>query len=101
MIMTRWQAAQMPNLDQMKLILAQEGLEPYTEVFNSSTKISDHRHPFTEVRIVISGELLTNIAGNQVLLRPGDRIEISANTKHSYQVQGNEPCACLCAEKVF
>ena len=100
MIMTRWQAAVTPTGDQLKMILSDEGLDPFEEIFAGEMKIPDHRHPFTEVRVVLSGELLTNIAGNQVLLRAGDRIEIPANTRHAYIVQGQTPCICVCAQKI-
>jgi mannose-6-phosphate isomerase-like protein (cupin superfamily) len=100
MIMTRWQAALTPTTEQIRMILADEGLDPFEESFEPDMKIPDHRHPFTEVRVVLSGELLTNVAGNQVLLRAGDRIEIPANTRHSYNVQGREICLCICAQKI-
>lgn len=101
MIMTRWQASLIPTPDQIRVILSDEGLDPFEEVLETELKVPDHRHPFAEVRVVLSGELLTNVAGNQVLLRAGDRIEIPANTKHSYTVMGREPCLCICAQKIF
>lgn len=101
MIMTRWQASLTPSPDQIRMILVEEGLDPFEEVFEPEMKIPDHRHPFTEVRVVLQGELLTNVAGNQVLLRAGDRIEIPSNTKHSYSVQGTQPCLCICAQKIY
>lgn len=101
MIMTRWQADLTPTAEQIKIILGDEGLDPFEEAFEPEMKIPDHRHPYTEVRIVLAGELLTNVAGNQVLLRAGDRIEIPANTRHSYTVQGREPCVCICAQRMF
>lgn len=82
-------------------MLEQEGLDPFEETFQGQSRIPDHRHPFAEVRVVLSGELLTNVAGNQVLLRAGDRIEIPSNTRHSYTVQGQSSCVCLCAQKMF
>lgn len=100
MIMTRWQASLTPTADQIRVILANEGLDPFEEVFEADLKVPDHRHPFTEVRVVLSGQLLTNVAGNQVLLREGDRIEIPANTRHSYTVQGAGPCLCVCAQRI-
>lgn len=100
MIMTRWQASLTPTPDLVRVILADEGLDPFEEVFETDMKIPDHRHPFSEVRIVLSGQLLTNVAGNQVLLREGDRIEIPANTRHSYTVQGSGPCVCICAQRI-
>lgn len=101
MLITRWQAPLTPTKEQLKILLEQEGLEPFEEVYPSGKKISEHRHPFSEVRIVFSGELLFNIAGNQFILRPGDRLEIPANTKHWHQVQGSTECLCICAQRVF
>lgn len=101
MITTRWQAELFPTPEQMRLLLAMEGLDAIEEVFQAGQKIADHRHPHSEVRVVLSGELLTNVAGNQVLLRPGDRIEIPSNTKHSYTVMGQGPCVCLYAQRIF
>lgn len=100
MIITRWQAPILPTNQQIKLILEQEGLEPFEELFEPSQKITEHRHPFTEVRVILKGELLFNVSGNQVLLRSGDRIEVPANTKHWHVCQSKEPCLCYCAQKI-
>jgi quercetin dioxygenase-like cupin family protein len=101
MIVTRWQAPIIPSKEQVFLILESENLDPYEEVFEPNTKISDHRHPFTEVRVVLSGEMIFNISGNQFVLRPGDRLEIPANTKHSHVSQSGKPCVCICAQRVI
>ncbi len=101
MIVTRWQAQVVPNVEQAKLIFEAEGLEPVDETFAPQTVLTDHRHPFDEVRMVVEGALFLNINGNQLLLRPGDRIEIPANTKHSKQVNGGEPCTCVVAQRPF
>jgi len=78
-----------------------EGLVPYEEVYPKDTNIPDHRHPFDEVRMVAQGELLLDISGNKLLLRPGDKIVIPSNTRHSKQVHGDLPCLCVCAQKTF
>ncbi|MFP5518663.1 MAG: cupin domain-containing protein, partial [Bdellovibrionia bacterium] len=69
------------------------------ERFEPQLKVKEHRHPFCEVRMVISGELLFSVAGNQFLLRAGDRIEIPANTRHSHSNQ--EDCLCICAHRAI
>lgn len=97
MIITRWQAPITPSRNQIQMILESEGLDPYDEIYEPQVKISEHRHPFCEVRVVVSGEMLFNISGNQFLLRPGDRVEIPGNTKHSHTAQGGAPCICVCA----
>jgi len=99
MIVTRWQAPVMPTLEQIKMIFASEGISPEEERLSPSTVIPDHRHPFDEIRIVMSGSLLMNISGNQILLREGDRIDIPANTRHSYSTQGDSPCVCIVASR--
>lgn len=101
MIITRWQAPVSPTAAQIKMMLETEGLEAFTELYSPTEKISEHRHPYTEVRYVVSGELMFNIAGNQFLLRAGDRVEVPANTKHSHFAGNNDPCSCVCAQKLF
>lgn len=101
MIITRWQAPTLPSPEQIKMLLELEGLETFTEEFNPQVKINDHRHPFTEVRYIVSGEMMFSISGNQFLLRAGDRVEIPANTKHWHIAQGNTVCQCICAHRVF
>jgi quercetin dioxygenase-like cupin family protein len=99
MLISRWQAPILPTRQQMALMLESEGLEPQEEVFPPGSQVSDHRHPFDEVRIVVSGQLSLDIAGNRLLLRAGDRIVIPANTRHSKKADGNEDCVCLYAMK--
>lgn len=101
MIIHRWQAPIGLTELQAKLILESEGLEYTVEKYPAKTKIKEHRHSFTEVRIVISGEMLFNISGNQVLLRPGDRLEIPANTRHTHSTQGNEDSISLYSERII
>jgi quercetin dioxygenase-like cupin family protein len=99
MLVSRWQAPILPTKQQMALMLESEGLESQEETIDSGGQVVDRRHPFDEVRIVVSGQLRLDIAGNRMLLRPGDRIMIPANTRHSKQADGSEPCVCLYAMK--
>lgn len=101
MLVTRWQAPRVPDKKQVYMMFEAEGLTPIEEKFEPNTFIPDHRHPFDEVRMVVEGQLLLDIAGNKLLLRPGDKIVIPSNTKHSKKVEGNESCLCICASKTF
>jgi quercetin dioxygenase-like cupin family protein len=101
MVVTRWQAPVLPTLEQIKMIFEAEGLAPAEEVLPSKTAIPDHRHPFDEIRVVMDGALFMNISGNQILLRPGDRIDIPANTRHSFAADGDSACACIVASRPF
>lgn len=101
MIINRWQAPLVPTSAQIKLLLANEGLDPVEERFPANYKIAEHKHPFCEIRIIVEGSMLLNVSGNQVLLRPGDRVEIPANTKHSKQNQTSDDLVCVCAYRAI
>jgi len=100
MIITRWQAQSQPNTQVLSQILATEGIEPVQEIFPAQKKVRDHRHTMAEIRYVLKGELLFNISGNQFLLRAGDRVEIPANTRHSYSNNSQEDCISLCGYRI-
>lgn len=101
MLITRWQAPHSPQLKECQMWLELEGLESNIETYAPGEKIQEHRHPFSEIRYIIEGEMLFNIGGNQILVRPGDRIEIPANTRHWQQCHGQTPAVSLYAQRVF
>lgn len=78
-----------------------EGLSPIEELLPASALIEEHKHPFDEVRTILAGEMIVNISGNKLLLRPGDRVIIPANTKHSYQIDDKSDCLSLCANRLY
>lgn len=100
MLIQRWQASLVPTKEQIKLMFQNEGLEIIEEDIAPDTKFQEHRHPFSEVRIIVEGELLFNVGGTQLLLRAGDRIEIPANTKHYHMTQ-QQSALTYFSSKVF
>lgn len=101
MIVNRWQAPLVPTQEQIISIFRNEDLKPVEEIFYPNQPIAEHKHPFDEVRMIVSGEMIMNVAGNKILLRAGDKILIPSNTKHSKEVRGEEPCVSIYARKVF
>ena len=101
MLVTRWQAPLLPSLDQLKQMFRLEGLTPEQETFPPNSEMTEHRHPFDEVRTVISGELHFNVSGNKLLLRPGDRIIIPSNTRHATKVGADKECISLVATRIY
>lgn len=101
MIVSRWQGADITLETYAKTYFETEGLRPTEEVLHSNEEIPDHRHPLDEIRIVMKGAMIMNIAGTQLLLRAGDRIEVPAHTRHSKKNQENEDCICWVAQKPF
>lgn len=101
MIVTRWQAQIIPTKEQIINIFRNEDLSPEEEIFYVDKPVTDHKHPFDEVRMIVSGEMIMNISGNKILLRPGDKILVPSNTNHAKEVRGPEPCVSIYAKKVF
>jgi quercetin dioxygenase-like cupin family protein len=101
MLVFRWQAPVLPDKKQIRSLFEAEGLDPHEEVFKPETQVDWHRHPFDEIRTVVQGEVVFDIDGNKLLLRPGDRIVIPSNTKHSFRAQGTENCVCLVANRLI
>ena len=101
MIFKRWQAPQIPTKDQILMIFQSEGLLPQEETLAANFSSETHRHCFDEVRMIVSGQLEMDIAGNKLLLRPGDRIEIPSNTTHKMQVGAEEQCISIFSQRAL
>lgn len=101
MLVTRWQAPMLPTNEQIKLIFESENLSPSEESLAPNSTVGEHRHPFDEIRVVTSGKLFMNISGNHILLREGDRIDIPANTRHSFKNDSDTACVCIIASRPF
>ena len=96
MIIYRWQGDKNLTTEEIRNCYHINEDQDYNEeIIIEGQTVKEHYHTFLEVRVICKGELLCNIAGNQILLRPGDRIEIPANTKHSYTNNYKEPCVSL------
>lgn len=96
MIVRRWLAPLKPSKEQITALFEQDGLEYFEETFEAGTEIPKHRHPFDEIRMIISGKILYNVSGNKVLLKPGDKITIPSNTLHSKFIE-KEACLSICS----
>ena len=101
MIVSRWKAPTVPTMEQVKMFFEAEGLEWREESANPGDAVTEHRHPFDEVRMVVTGQMFFNVAGNQLMVRAGDRIEIPSNTRHEMRAEGSEPCVCVVASRPF
>ena len=101
MIVKRWLAPLTPSEAQIKAQFEREGLEYFEEIFKAGTVIPDHRHPFDEVRMIVTGQLFYNIAGNKLLLRQGDKIIVPSNTRHSKEVPPKTDCQSICAYRAY
>lgn len=100
MKLTRWASDQgEPELQELMSKLYDEGLEPAVVSDHPGTSYPTHDHPTFEVRWIISGTLTVGVrmrGGDVTLsdelqwaelnLEAGDRLDLSAGTKHWAQV---------------
>ena len=70
------------------------------EELPSGSEVKEHRHPFDEVRMVVAGAIRFNVAGNEFLLREGDRLDLPSNTRHWTRTEPGDPCITIYAHRV-
>ena len=51
--------------------------------FRQGARVPPHRHPHEQSSYLVSGYLRYNIAGREVVLRPGDSLVVPGNAEHS------------------
>ncbi len=100
MIIQKWQAPIIPDINQVKKMFLLEGLQAFSEYLPENTEIKNRIFPFDEVRVIVSGELILEIVRNRVLLREGDHVMIPSNTTHSISTHKGSSKS-LYARKVF
>lgn len=100
MKISRWQADIKPTEEEIRQMFEEEGLEPEIETYAPDAQVREHLHPFDEVRMVAAGTLRYNVAGNEFLLREGDRVDLPSNTRHWTRAEGSADCITIVAHRV-
>ena len=101
MKITRWRADRKPTQQEVEAMFRDEGFEFIIEELPENSEVKEHRHPFDEIRMVVAGSIRYNVAGNEFLLREGDRLELPSNTRHRTKVEPGANCVTVCAQRVF
>ncbi|MGH7540150.1 MAG: cupin domain-containing protein [Gemmatimonadota bacterium] len=63
------------------------------------TRFEDHTHDVDKFDAVLSGRFRLTVAGEEVVLGPGDAIAVPAGTPHTAEVIGDEPVVSLDATR--
>ncbi len=81
----RWQGAAPPTERELRGILSTEGLAPYAWGNPPGDRYAAHCHPFVKVLYCVSGSIVFELPeeGTTVELRPGDRLDLPAQTLHA------------------
>jgi len=85
--------------EHMRRKLTSEGYSVARYVYPRGTVFSDHTHSVDKKDVVLEGEFLITLGGEEFLLRAGDSIEVPCNAVHSAQVVGEESVVSLDAVK--
>lgn len=99
-ILTRWDDSEgRPTSTKLRAVLVSEGFEPYEWVHAPGTVYATHTHPHDEIRWIVEGRLVVEVAGEEFEIGPGDRLEIPAGTPHSARVASDVPVLTLRATR--
>jgi len=98
--LTRWpESAGQITINKIRARLEQEGLSPYRFEMVPGDVYGDHAHPEAEIRWVVSGRMRIHVNQEEIILEPGDRLDLAANVVHSADVVGEEVVVTLCASR--
>ena len=98
--LTRWpESAGQITINKIRARLEQEGLRPTRFEMVPGDVYGDHAHPEAEIRWVVSGRMRILVNQEELILEPGDRLDLAANVVHSADVFGEEVVVTLCASR--
>lgn len=80
-------------------MLEAEGYDVTRYVYPPGTSFPEHTHGMDKIDAVVSGQFEIVVAGEQVILGPGDWIAVPRGVPHTATVVGNAPVVSLDAVK--
>jgi len=95
----RWTKSKKPELEELKKLLAQEGLESELYSDPGGMKYGRHKHDFDDFIVIVSGKMKLMTDSAEWILKPGDRIDLPANTYHRAEMVGKDEVRYLSAAK--
>ena len=97
---THWPAdAGQVTINKVRARLEQEGLYPSRFEMVPGDSYDDHAHAEAEIRWVVSGRMRIRIGSEEIVLGPGERLDLAPNVIHSADVVGDEVVVTLCASR--
>lgn len=79
--------------------LEERGYRVSRHLYRPGTYFDEHTHRRDKLDAVVSGRFRMTVAGKQVVLEPGDWVEVPAGTVHTAKVVGAEPVVSLDATR--
>jgi len=100
MKITRWNAEISASKEIISKLFELSGLEPKLVQVKSGSKYSNQKTYMSELIQMVDGELIFNLSGTQFVLRPGDKVEIPANTSYSFSNMKEQDSSFIVAQKI-
>ena len=91
---TRAVAPEQASEAAIRSALAAQGLAPYAWSNGPGDRYPPHTHGYHKVLYCVRGSITFEMAGGDVALRPGDRLDLPAGVTHGALV-GPQGCLCL------
>lgn len=95
----RWAKPRKPTTEELTAHLKKEGTPFGLFADPPRTKYGRHQHDFNDFIVIVSGRMKLVIDSHEWILKPGDRIDIPANTAHWAEMLGKEEVRYFSAEK--
>jgi quercetin dioxygenase-like cupin family protein len=95
----RWTKPKKPTMDELDARLRKDGVPFGLFTDPPRTKYGRHKHDFDDFIVILSGRMKLGIDSHEWILKPGDRIDIPANTPHWAEMLGKEEVKYFSAEK--
>ena len=99
MDIVRWGRPKKPTLEELRRILKSEGLESELYTDRAGVKYGRHKHDFDDFVVIVEGTMKIATDEHEWTLRPGDRLDIPANTNHRAEMIGKDDVKYLSAAK--
>ena len=88
-----------PDAETIRAELEERGYTVSRHVYRPGTYFDEHTHRHDKIDAVVSGRFRMTVAGDEVVLEPGDWAAVPAGTTHTARVLGDEPVVSLDATR--
>jgi quercetin dioxygenase-like cupin family protein len=95
----RWTKTKKPALEELQAMLKSQGLASELYSDRAGTKYGRHKHDFDDFIVIVTGKMKLATDEHEWTLKPGDRLDLPANTFHRAEMIGKEEVRYLSAAK--
>lgn len=88
-----------PTEEALREKLSERGFRASRYTYSPGTRFPEHTHEEAKIDAVVSGRFRLTVEGEEVVLEPGDWVEVPAGTRHTAEVVGGEPVVSLDATR--